>query len=245
MSNTRETRALAAEVKFLIPPSTAARIRTWARTCLQPDPHGAGPWGDEYAITTLYLDTPAFDVFARRGSFGRAKYRIRRYGHDECVYLERKLRKPGILIKRRTAVPLPAPDRLQAPGGDARWAGHWFARRVAVRGLRPVCRVSYLRLARVGETPDGPVRLTLDSALAAGPATDLRFTSGATVPVLESALVLELKYRAYLPALFRRLIEEFALTPVPASKYRLSAAALRLGEAADRAALRSVRATYA
>ena len=245
MSNTPEMRPQATEVKFLIPPSVAPRIQTWARTCLQPDPHGAGPSGDEYAITTLYLDTPAFDVFARRGSFGRAKYRIRRYGRDECVYLERKLRKPGIMIKRRTVVPMPAPDRLQPPGTGRRWAGEWFARRVAARGLRPVCCVSYVRLARVGETPDGPVRLTLDSALAAGPATELRFTPGVTVPVLEPALVLELKYRAYMPALFRRLVEKFALTPMPVSKYRLSAAALRLGEAADLVALRSVRDTHA
>jgi hypothetical protein len=36
--------------------------------------------------------------------------------------------------------------------------------------------------------------------------------------------VLELKYYARVPALFRRLIEEFALVPETASKYRLGMA---------------------
>jgi hypothetical protein len=41
---------------------------------------------------------------------------------------------------------------------------------------------------------------------------------------LEDRLVLELKYHARVPALFRRLVEEFALVPDPASKYRLGMA---------------------
>ena len=66
----------------------------------------AGPHGDEYRITSLYFDTAAFDVLHARGSFGRSKYRVRRYGASEVVYLERKLRKPGLLHKRRTPTPL-------------------------------------------------------------------------------------------------------------------------------------------
>ena len=30
-------------------------------------------------LSSLYLDTPTFDVLRRNGSYGRAKYRIRRY----------------------------------------------------------------------------------------------------------------------------------------------------------------------
>ena len=39
--------------------------------------------------------------------------------------------------------------------------------------------------------------------------------------------ILELKYHARVPAVFRRLIEEFALKPQTASKYRLATAAVR------------------
>jgi hypothetical protein len=42
--------------------------------------------------------------------------------------------------------------------------------------------------------------------------------------VLDGRVVLELKYHSRVPALFRRLIEEFALEPETASKYRLGMA---------------------
>ncbi len=49
------------------------------------------------------------------------------------------------------------------------------------------------------------------------------------MPVLGGRQILELKFRHHMPAVFKRLVEEFALAPAPASKYRLSMAAL--GEA--------------
>lgn len=50
-------------------------------------------------------------------------------------------------------------------------------------------------------------------------------------------LVLELKFRCAMPALFKLLVEEFALNPEPFSKYRLAAAALNLVRDPDDAAL--------
>ncbi len=41
-------------------------------------------------------------------------------------------------------------------------------------------------------------------------------------------LILELKYRGVPPAIFRQLVEEFALDPQTASKYRLGVVALGL-----------------
>src|SRR5688500_1074758 len=102
MANTREMRAAACEIKFVIDERLAPRVRDWPRTHFQPDQHGAGPFRDEYRNSTLYFDTRRFDVFHRNDSFGRAKYRIRRYGDANAVFFERKLRKPGLLIKRRT-----------------------------------------------------------------------------------------------------------------------------------------------
>ena len=80
----------------------AGRSAQWARAHLDADIHGGGPHGDEYRTTSVYFDNAAFDVFHRRGSFGRSKYRIRRYGDDETVFLERKMRQPAVLAKRRT-----------------------------------------------------------------------------------------------------------------------------------------------
>lgn len=227
MVHVRETRAFASEIKFLITPAMAPRLLDWARRHLEPDPHGQGRFGDEYDTTTLYFDTPHLDVFHRRGSFARAKYRVRRYGHEEWVFLERKLRRPGVLSKRRTMVPHAALTCLEAPDLPADLQGaDWFRRRLTLRSLAPVCQVSYRRTAREVETSEGPARLTFDSRLRAVEIGTPSFTTSPGVPVGEGLLILELKYRQYMPSLFRRLVEEFALRTETASKYRLGIAAL-------------------
>ena len=225
MVDTRETRASACEIKFVIDGTLAPAVRDWARTNLQPDPHGAGAFGDEYRISTLYFDTRRFDVFHRHQSFGRAKYRVRRYGDSDAVFLERKLRKPGLLIKRRTRDGLDALDRLGGLTTDPDWVGHWFHRRLLARHLRPVCQITYHRTARIASTAEGLARLTLDADLRALPIDEPRFDANRGDEVLDGRLVLELKYHARVPAIFRRLIEDFALEPETASKYRLGMAA--------------------
>src|SRR4029453_11848640 len=45
------------------------------------------------------------------------------------------------------------------------------------------------------------------------------------VPAIDGRQILELKFRYETPSIFKRLVEEFALTPKPASKYRLGMAA--------------------
>ena len=226
MVHTRETRASASEIKFLINPDLAPRIRAWARTHLQPDPHGAGSFGDEYDTSSLYFDTRDFDVFHRRHSFGRAKYRVRRYGDSDVVFLERKLRQPNLLIKRRTVAALSSLDVLRERDANTAWEGAWFHRRLLARKLRPVCQVSYHRIARVIMCAEGLARLTLDGMLRATPAAEPAFTRGNDVRFLRERMILELKYRVRVPAIFRRLVEEFALEPRAASKYRIAMAAL-------------------
>jgi len=230
-SDTRETRASASEIKFLLDAGQAPAIRAWARANLQPDPHGTGPFGDAYTTSTLYFDTRQMDVFNRRNSFGRAKYRVRRYGDAGSVFFERKLRQPGVLIKRRTLDSIDALRRLEDDADD-RWIGHWFHRRLLARRLRPVCQVSYDRMARVVSTAEGVVRLTLDGNLRATSVDAPAFVGDAGEQFLVGHHILELKYHARVPAVFRRLIEEFALKPQTASKYRLATAAVRQPERA-------------
>ena len=245
MVHTRETRAAASEIKFLIPRALAPRIRDWARQHLQADPHGGGPFADEYDTTSLYFDTRHFDVFHRRGSFARAKYRVRRYGDSDVVFLERKLRKPDLLIKRRTVASLGCLARLQQGELDRGWDGAWFQRRLMMRKLRPACQVSYHRTARVVMCPEGLARLTLDGALRASSITEPAFAGRDGVAFHEAHMILELKYRVRVPALFRQLVEEFGLERAPASKYRLAMAALGHVVASDEPDLREdSAATY-
>lgn len=226
-TESRETRALATELKFLLTPTTARQIREWARANLSPDPYGAGAFADEYRTTTLYFDNEALDVFHRRGSYARAKYRVRRYGQGDMIFLERKMRTSSLLAKRRTTVELDDLGVLQEDAVVAGWTGAWFHQRLRVRRLQPLVQVSYRRMARVMQGQYGTVRLTMDDQLRAVPALDFEFRDEAGRAVLSDRVILELKYRVALPAAFKALIEAHALVPARMSKYRLAQDALQ------------------
>ena len=225
----RENREFAAEIKFLVSLPVAEQIRAWSRLHLQPDPNASGEAGDGYQITSLYFDTEKFDVFHRKGSFGRSKYRIRRYGPDVKAFLERKLKTRGLVSKRRSTVQLNELDRLAAAELDQQWTGYWYHRRLLARRLRPVCQITYSRTARISMTSVGPIRLTMDDAVRAVPVNGLEFRGlHEGVTLAEDQVIIELKYRRDTPVLFKRMIDEFALTPQAVSKYRLAASALGL-----------------
>ena len=211
-----------AEIKFLVDEATGIRIREWARERLAADPNGTGSHADEYRVSTLYLDTAERDVFHRRGSYGRSKYRVRRYGDESRVFLERKLRTSSRLAKRRTDIPLDTLHLLKAAGSDDGLT-QWFRRRVVVRQLEPVCRVSYLRMARLAETPAGRMRMTLDYSLTASTADTFSLDGPGPAPFLNGYMILELKFRGAMPTVFRQLADTFALSPGRASKYRTAA----------------------
>jgi hypothetical protein len=225
----RENRSFASEIKFLIGPALAGLIGGWVRSRLAPDPNATEGAGEKYRVTSLYFDTESFDVFHRRGSFGRSKYRIRRYGSGDDVFLERKLRTGGLLTKRRSLVTSNEMDLLSGPEAVSSWDGFWFHRRLLRRRLAPVCQIGYVRTARVAMTNCGPIRLTLDEHLHARRAEGLRF-GGSGAPIFSGAVVLELKFRCAMPLVFKDLVEKFSLNPRSFSKYRVAAAALGLAE---------------
>lgn len=225
----RENREFAAELKFLVPSSVGAQVREWSRANLAADPYGSGPHQDDYHIHSIYFDTEDFDVFHRRGSYGRSKFRIRRYGENQMIFLERKLRTNGMLTKRRSTVSLDDLEKLTPTESNGSWAGSWYQRRLLLRRLRPVVQIGYHRTARVMMTHTGPVRLTLDEHVRAMPVNGIQFRNGdETTMLLHGQTIVELKYRLEVPPVFKLLVEEFALTPVKMSKYRLAASQLGL-----------------
>jgi hypothetical protein len=218
-----EKHDVVAEIKFLAPFSQVDPIRDWARARLRPDPYGEGPFRDTYRTTSIYFDTPSFDVYQRRGSYGRSKYRIRRYGQLATVFLERKMKKHDLVSKRRSVVELPQLRRLRADEAEPHWPGFWFHRRLLARDLHPVCRIAYRRTALMGDNRYGSIRLTLDDELRMEPAGRFDFdraTGGQ--PIVDGHAILELKYHDQLPPVFGELIETFNLISQPISKYRLA-----------------------
>ena len=217
-----EKKDFAYEIKFLVSDAIGEQAIAWARTHLQPDPNGLYS-SDGYRVNSLYFDTAALDVYHRRGSFGRSKYRIRRYGTEQAIFLERKLKTRGLVGKRRTRLPeqdiLFVDDMRPSP----KWSGHWFRRRLELRKLAPRCQITYDRVARVGPTPEGLARMTVDRNLRAVPMTSCRVLENHSwVALLPGKCILELKFPDTMPMIFKQLVEQLGVSPQAFSKYRLS-----------------------
>jgi VTC domain len=224
--HSRETRDFARETKFLVSAGTIEDVKAWARANLGADPHGTGEFGDHYATTSLYFDTANHDVYHRNSSHARGKFRIRRYGLLDFIFLERKFRTDRLLAKRRTTVPVEELQKLAADEPDPTWKGYWFHRRVLMRGLQPKIQMSYHRIARVTQTPTGLLRVTFDTNLRVLPMPDRAFLPGVGLPLLEDKIIIEVKYRVELPPMIKLMAETFGLQIERVSKYRLGLGAL-------------------
>ena len=210
------------ELKFLVPEAAARQVEAWADAHLARDPHADPARGGAYRVTSVYLDTPGFDVLRKADGFDEHKYRVRRYGSEPTAHLERKSKSAGRVWKVRAAAPL--------AGLAAGWPDGWFADEVAGRGLAPVCRVTYDRCAFVGRGPHGGLRLTLDREVRGVPAADpvpCPVSDGR--PLLPGRVVVEFKYPIVLPTLFKEAIAGLRLAPAGVSKYRRCAAAAGFG----------------
>jgi len=209
------------ELKFLLTEAQAKEVEVRAAGRLAPDPHADPALGGAYETTSLYCDTAQFDVFHRTGAFKRRKHRLRRYSTTPWIFLERKSKWGDRVEKRRTMVPGTDLALFAGPASATTWPGHWFHRHLMYRQLAPVCRIAYERVAFMGETADGPLRLTFDRNIR-GVFTPHWCLAGfeGGLPVLTGGVVCEFKYRAYLPGLFKEIIQAMRLTPGPVSKYR-------------------------
>lgn len=211
----------ACELKFLVPPDIAEAVQAWAGRHLALDPHADPEHGGTYQTTTLYLDTPGWDVFHRTLGFRRRKYRVRRYGTDSLVHLERKSRRQDWVRKRRCQM---SGDELATLASDqppATWPGDWFHQQAARRQLRPAARITYRRAAFVGSAANSPIRLTLDrqvrGALAANWSLEPVTTGN---DLLAGSVICEFKFRDSMPPLFQQLQAELKLAAGSVSKYR-------------------------
>lgn len=209
------------ELKFLLTEAQAHAVEARILGRLAPDPHADVKSGNTYQTLSLYCDTAKFDVFHRSARFKRRKHRVRRYGEETSVFLERKTRRGDRVKKRRVAIPVAELTMLAHPASLTDWAGHWFHRHLLRRGLQPMCRIAYERVAYMGQSHEGPLRLTFDRRIR-GLITNHWDLSGFAggLHVLADQVVCEFKYRAFMPSLFKDIVQALNLTPSPVSKYR-------------------------
>ncbi len=217
------------ELKYLLDEPLAQSVKEWAREKLGVDPHCCETLVDSYDVHTLYLDTHHWDLYHRTGVVGSTKHRIRRYSHEETLWLECKRKKKEVVRKNRTAVPgNEVFERLSKPSTceNLPWCGDWFAQRVADRGLRPAIQVHYRRFARTSTLEGENLRLTIDSQLQASQVSgwddSLVNSQSDNLPRqdVSPVQILELKFHNHMPVLFKELLQQFALPANGFSKYR-------------------------
>jgi hypothetical protein len=209
------------ELKFLLTEEQAVAVTDRVRSRLAPDPHADPALGGAYRTTSLYTDTPRFDVFHRNGDYAASKYRVRRYGAAGPVFLERKDKDGDRVWKCRATVPAGDLPRLAMRNGSPEWVGGWFRDQVAERDLVPVCRIAYERVAFMGSTEAGAVRVTFDRDIRGEPTRGWELRPvGEAAELLPGFVVCEFKFRVALPAMLKEVVEALALAPTTVSKYR-------------------------
>lgn len=212
------------EIKFLITETQSVAIQEWARVHMLADPHSSVEHGYGYAVNSVYLDTPTFDVFHRADKLRQRKFRLRRYGSEPVIWMELKRKINGRVHKRRTAAVEGDLSSMLLSSDATAGEGGWFRQQIQELQLRPICQVTYQRFACVGTSSSGPLRLTLDSQL------HCQGTDDWTVPaqqlptgsLLQNQQILELKFHETIPNSFRDLIHDQRLNIATFSKYRQS-----------------------
>jgi SPX domain protein involved in polyphosphate accumulation len=190
-------------------------LKAALRSYLQPDPYSDPAKGFEYAVHSLYLDSPSLALCraAMRGHKNRFKLRIRFYDEspDGVAFLEVKRRLNDVIVKQRVAVRRAAVHRVLS--------GHWPSRadlldhslrsqgavqafcslRTRIHAEGQVV-VSYMREAYVGPGNTN-LRLTFDRRLRGTPyaGNGLLTARGAAVFPAIDGVILELKFTDKFP----------------------------------------------
>jgi hypothetical protein len=224
------------EWKYVIDEPRAGAIRDYLRGHLVADSHmPAG--GHGYPVHSLYLDTPAWQLYRQtvEGQRNRFKLRIRYYDHSPSspVFLEIKRRSNEVILKQRAAVTREGVGRMLrgqyvddthlASGGDT-FSGmralHEFRRLTRSLGARASVLVSYTREAYTLPDSDN-VRVTFDRLVAAG----FYRADGHHSPAWERArprlgdVILEVKFTDSFPRWLSDLTRSFNLSRRSVPKY--------------------------
>lgn len=196
-------------------------LRSRLRAVASPDGHGEN---GTYHIRSLYFDTPTDRVLREKidGVSRREKFRLRRYGGGGLIRLEKKSKLGGLCAKEQAPVTEEEVRALLA--GDTDWmrsAGRelvWeLYQKMRTQLLRPRVIVEYAREAYV--YAPGNVRVTLDANIRTGlGGTGFLDPDCVTVPASE-AVVLEVKWDAFLPDCIRSAVQLEGRRTAAFSKY--------------------------
>jgi hypothetical protein len=230
------------ELKYIISEATARAVRDFCLSYLEPDEHDDPSEGYQYAVHSLYLDSPnlALCRSTLQGRKNRFKLRIRFYDEspDSPAYFEIKRRLNDVILKQRCAVrrtsvsrvlaghwPVPEDVLDKGPRGHAALTQFCdLAGRIQAEGQ---VFVSYWREAYV-TSQSNSVRLTFDRRLFGAryvEAGTLHFNGDRAYPEIPG-VILELKFTDRFPAWMRNMVRVFSLERRSVAKYVHCATAL-------------------
>ena len=222
------------ELKYIIDEHRARAMIPFIRCHLRPDEHADPRSNYQYAVHSLYLDSPGYTLCngTCHGHKNRFKLRIRFYDElpQSPVFFEIKRRQDQVILKQRATVQRaglarllrgrwPRRTDLRRPD-NAEWAAleKFFALRDSIHAQGKVF-VSYLRQAFV--TPkDDSIRVTFDRAL-----TSRRFDGVFSLQgcqarsLMANKVILELKFTDRFPIWMRELARSFDLEATSMAKY--------------------------
>lgn len=214
------------EVKHLISPGDAAAIQSGLRAVARLDPHAAAR--GYYCVRSLYFDDPMDSALYEKldGVNMRRKFRLRYYDGDlSYLVLECKMKRDGVGVKPQ--LQLSVEEASCMLHGDTAWmvtSGQpllmMLYTEMKLRHLRPRTVVEYRRIPYV--YAPGNVRVTIDWNLRTGAPSAFLKPDGLTLPTGNDAMLLEVKWDEYLPAVIRDAVAVKSRQPTAFSKYAAS-----------------------
>ncbi len=210
------------EIKYLLDMKAYHAVKAAVSSVISADSHSKN---GGYPIRSLYFDDMYGTAFNEKesGVQFRQKYRVRIYGDDGVIKLERKEKLGNYISKQSATV-----TKEQFYGiceGDAAFllSGSDMERdmfsEIRTKRLAPAVIVDYYREAFV--CAEGNVRITFDTELEAGVNTaDIFSDSVMSFPCYDHGmLLLEVKYDDYLPLYIKNALQAGSFTPTAFSKY--------------------------
>ena len=223
------------ELKYIVQPETAERVRHFVQSYLEPDEYAEGKPDYSYAIHSLYLDSEQLSFFWHtvNGHKNRFKLRLRYYDDkpDGPVFFEIKRREGDVIRKQRAAVrrevaasllvgQLPHADDLPEHDAGSLACLREFCKLKQQYEARPVARISYLREAWVSPDTDD-LRVTMDRQVRCWP-HQTEELSGDVAPgqfVFGHTPVIEIKFTCRYPDWIRDMVSTLGLVRDSAAKY--------------------------
>lgn len=195
------------EYKHEINLSDMITIRSRLFCVAKPDSHGDN---GKYKIRSLYFDDD-YDTALKEKINGvniREKFRIRYYDDDtDFIRLEKKSKVNGLCNKQSVVITTDEAEKIANDDigfmlNDSRELLRELYSKMKSKGIKPKTIVDYTRESFT--FAPGNVRVTLDYDIRTGMnRTDFLNSNCLTVPVSNSAIILEVKWDEYLPDIIR------------------------------------------